>query len=123
MLAPIPELKYDNRDSKNIVGFNDKAVLLMTGQKSRAEDRQHINYGDDLGVDLVQSGYGYTFSLTNYDALDQQNQKQFLRVAASAIASQMTKVESESQCVCVLHQGLVPREICRESKKAPKSSQ
>lgn len=123
MLAPMPELKLDERDSKNIIGFNDKSVLFMPGQKPRpGGDRQHINYGDDMGVDLVQSGNGYTFSLTNYDALDQPNQKHFLKVAASSIANQMTKVESESECVCVLHQGLVPREICRESKKVPKSS-
>lgn len=123
MLAPIPTLKLDKRDSKNVIGFNDKSVVFMSGQKPRpGGDRLNISYVDDLGVDLVQSGNGYTFSLTNYDLLDQPNQKHFLKIAASSIASQMTKVERESECVCVLHQGLVPREICRESKRVPKSS-
>lgn len=122
LLAPTPELKFDNqKDSKNVVGFNEKNVLYMPGQKSRGQDRQHLQYGLDLGVDMVQNGNGYSFSLTNYNGLDAQNQRKFLKVAASSIASQITKTESTNDCVCVLYEGLYPREACRESNKTTKN--
>lgn len=123
LLAPAPELKFDNqRDAKTIVGFNDKTVLLMPGQKARSQDRQHLDYGQDLGIDMVQSNSrGYAFSLTNYNSLDAANQKKFLKTAASAIATQITKTESVNECICLLYKGLFAREFCRDTDKITKS--
>lgn len=123
MIAPTVELKFDNnRDVKSVVGFNDKNVLYLPGQKARGQDRQHLEYGSDLGIDMVQSNnHGYSFSLTNYNALDAQNQRKFLKVAASAIATQITKTESVNECACLLYKGLFPREFCRETDKITKS--
>lgn len=48
LLAPTPELKFDNnKEINNVVGFNDKSVLYMPGQKVRSQDRQHLHYGID----------------------------------------------------------------------------
>lgn len=123
LLAPTPELKFDNqRDVKTVVGFNDKDVLYMPGQKARGQDRQHLEYGQDLGIDMVQAGnHGYAFSLTNYNGLDAPNQKKFMKVAASAIAKQMMSTESVNECICVLYKGLFPREMCHETNKISKS--
>lgn len=46
MIAPTPDLKFDNnKDHKDVVGFNDKSVLYMPGHKGRSQDRQHLEYG------------------------------------------------------------------------------
>lgn len=122
LLAPTPELKFDNnKEINNVVGFDDKSVLYSPGRKVSSEDRQHLQYGVDLGIDMVSENHGYAFSLTNYNALDTQNQRTFLKLAASQIAQQITKTESVHECVCTLHHGLIPREYCRETERNPKS--
>jgi len=122
LLAPTPELKFDNnKEINNVVGFNDKNVLYMPGQKVRSQDRQHLQYGIDLGIDMVSENNGYAFSLSNYNALDAQNQRKFLKVAASHIAQQITKTESVHECVCTLYHGLIPREYCRETERNTKT--
>lgn len=121
-LAPTPELKFDNnKEINNVVGFNDKTVLYLPGHKSRSTDRQHLKYGYDLGVDMVSENHGYAFSLTNYNALDAANQRNFLKVAAQHVAQQITKTESVHDCVCSLHEGLFAREVCRETDKTTKT--
>lgn len=121
-LSPTPELKFDNnKEVNNVVGFNDKTVLHMPGQKQRTQDRQHLQYGFDLGIDMVNENHGYAFSLTNYNALDTQNQRKFLKVAAQHVSQQITKTESVLSCVCTLHRGIEPREYCRETERTTKS--
>lgn len=119
MVAPTPELKFDNqKDEKNVVGFNDKSVLYMPGHKGRSTDRQHLQYGTDLGIDVVQSSnHGYSFSLTNYLAQNPENQRKFVKAAAQAIGSQVTKTESTADCACVLKYGLFAQELCFETEK------
>lgn len=122
LIGPTPDLKFDNNHEINqVVGFNDKNVLYMPGVKARSTDREHLQYGFDLGTDMVLENHGYSFSLTNYNALPQPDQRKFLKVAAQNIAQQITKTESVHECVCTLHQGLYPREICKESDKVTKS--
>lgn len=122
LLAPTPELKFDNnKEINNVVGFNDKSILYMPGQKVHSRDRQHLQYGIDLGIDMVSENHGYAFSLSNYNTLDAQNQRKFLKVAASNIAQQITKTESVHECVCTLYHGLIPREYCRETERNTKS--
>lgn len=122
MVAPTPELKFDNnKEVNNVVGFNDKNVLYMPGQKSRSQDRQNLQYGLDLGVDMVSKNHGYSFSLTNYNALDTQNQRKFVKVAASNIAQQFTKSESVLECICTLYYGFEPHETCHETNRTPKN--
>ncbi|XP_031633758.1 apolipophorins-like [Contarinia nasturtii] len=118
LLAPTPELKFDNnKEVNNIVGFSDKQVLYLPGQKKHSADRQHLQYGLDLGIDMVSENHGYAFSLTNYNALDAPNQKSFVKIAAQHIAQQITKTESVHECVCILNHGLFPREYCRETDR------
>lgn len=122
LLAPIEDLKFDNnKEVNNVVGFSDKSVLYMPGQKARSGDRQHLVYGRDLGIDLVGDNKGYAFSLTNYYGLDAAGQKKFVKVAASHIAQDIIKTESVRDCYCALHHGLFPREICYESDRNIKS--
>lgn len=122
ILAPTPELKFDNnKEISKVVGFNDKSVLYMPGEKERSQDRQHLQYGIDLGIDMVSENHGYAFSLDNYNALDAQNQRRFLKVAATNIAQQITKTESVQECVCTLHRGLDTREYCRETERNTKN--
>lgn len=122
MLAPLPELKFDNnKEVNNVVGFSDKSVLYMPGQKSRSQDRQHLQYGLDLGADMVNESNGYAFSLTNYQALDAPNQRKFLKVAASNIAQQFTKSESVLECICTLHYGIQAHESCHETDRTVKN--
>lgn len=122
MLAPTPELKFDNnKEINNVVGFNDKNVLYLPGHKARGHDRQHLQYGLDLGIDMVSDNNGYAFSLTNYNALDTANQRNFLKVAAQHVAQQITKTESVHECICSVHHGLFAREVCRETNKSTKS--
>lgn len=122
LVGPTPDLKFDNNhEVKQIVGFNDKSVLYMAGVKARADDREHLQYGYDLGIDMVSDNHGYAFSLTNYNALTAPDQRKFLKVAAQNIAQQITKTESAQACVCTLHQGLFAREWCRETDKVTKT--
>lgn len=115
LLSPTPSLKFDNnQEVNNVVGFNDKSVIYMPGVKARSHDRQHLQYENDLGMDVVSESKGYSFSLTTYNALDAQNQRAFLKVAAQHLAGQLTKTESVHECVCTVHHGIYPREYCRE---------
>lgn len=117
-LSPTPELKFNNeKEVNNVVGFSEKQVLYLPGTKARSSDRQHLQYGLDLGIDMVSENHGYAFSLTNYNALDAQNQKAFLKVAAQHVAQQITKTESVHECLCILNHGLFPREYCRETDR------
>lgn len=121
LLSPTPELKFDNsKEVNSIVGFSDKTVLYLPGQKGRSQDRQHLQYGLDLGIDMIGENHGYAFSLTNYQALDASNQRKFLKVAASNVAQEFTKTQSVHECVCTLHHGLFAREVCRETEKVTK---
>lgn len=115
LLGPTPALKFDdNKEVNNVVGFNDKSVLYMPGQKARSQDREHLQYGLDLGIDMIGENKGYAFSLTNYlYALNAPEQRKFLKVAAQYITQQITKEESVHDCVCTLFAGLFPREVCR----------
>lgn len=70
---------------------------------------------------MVSENHGYAFSLSNYQALDAQNQRKFVKVAASHIAQQITKTESVHECVCTLYHGLIPREYCRETERNTKT--
>lgn len=123
LLGPTPELKFENNKeaTNNVVGFNDKSVLYMPGQKARSQNREHLQYGLDLGIDMVSDNHGYAFSLTNYEALAPPDQRKFLKVAASNIAQLITKTESVHECVCTLYHGLFAREVCRETDKTTKS--
>lgn len=121
-VAPTPDLKFDNnKETNNVVGFNDKTVLYLPGHKARSQDREHLQYGLDLGIDMVSDNHGYAFSLTNYLGLDAANQRNFLKVAAQHVAQQITKTESVHDCVCALHRGLFAREYCTETSKTTKS--
>jgi len=123
LLAPTPNLKFDNnKEINNVVGFNDKNVLYLPGQKARGHDRQHLQYGHDLGIDMVSDNHGYAFSLTNYNALDAANQRNFMKVAAQHVATQITKTESVHECLCVPRYGLFAHEECIETEnKSTKS--
>lgn len=122
LVGPTPDLKFDNNHEVNqVVGFNDNSVLYMPGVKTRSKDREHLQYGYDLGIDMVGDNHGYAFSLTNYNALPPPDQRKFLKVAAQNIAQQITKTESAQECVCTLYRGLFAREVCRETDKVIKT--
>lgn len=118
LLGPTPELKFDNNKEVNsLVGFNDKNVLYMPGQRVSNQDREHLQYGLDLGIDMISENQGYAFSLTNYNALNAPEQRKFLKVAAQSIAQQITKEDSVHECVCTLHYGLFAREYCQATDR------
>lgn len=118
LLGPTPELKFDNNKEVNqLVGFNDKSVLYMPGQKVSSQDREHLQYGLDLGIDMIGENQGYAFSLTNYNALNAPEQRKFLKVAAQSIAQQITKEDKVHDCVCTLHRGLFAREYCQATDR------
>lgn len=122
LLGPTPELKFDDKkEANNVVGFSDKTVLYMPGQKAHSKDRETLQYGLDLGIDMVSENQGYAFSLTNYNALNPQDQRKFLKVAAQNIAQPIIKTESVHECVCTLFGGLFPREVCRETERTTKT--
>lgn len=114
LLGPTPDLKFDNnKEVNNVVGFNDKNVLYMPGQKARSQDREHLQYGLDLGIDMIGENHGYAFSLSNYNALNAPEQRKFLKVAAQYVTQQITKEDSVHHCICTLHRGLFAREVCK----------
>lgn len=114
LFGPTPELKFDNnKEISSVVGFSDKNVLYMPGQKVNKQDREHLQYGLDLGIDMIGENHGYTFSLSNYNALTAPEQRKFLKVAAQTITQQITKEDSVHDCVCSLYHGLFAREVCR----------
>lgn len=119
LISPIEELAIDTqKDTKNVVGFNNKRVLQLSDNRKRTnigstELRSHLTYGSDLGIDMTQGeNEGYAFSLTNYEKLDAQKRKTFLSVATAAIADQIARTEFENKCTCRLHHGLYPVERC-----------
>lgn len=116
LLGPMPDLNFDNnKEINNVVGFNDKSVLYMPGQRVNKQDREHLQYGLDLGIDMIGENHGYAFSLNNYNALSAPEQRKFLKVAAQTITQQITKEDSVHDCVCTLYRGLFAREVCRAS--------
>lgn len=127
-ITPIQNLTYDNqKDVKQLVGFNGKHVLQLTDAKKRSnfgstDLRSHVAYGKDLGVDVIQnSESGYVFSLNNYIALADKEKKQFISVAANALADQIARTEVTNECACILRHGLFAREECilKDSKQLP----
>lgn len=122
LIAPQPNLVFDNqKDVKNVVGFNDKSVVYMPGQKARAEDRQHLQYGLDLGVDMVQNGGGYAFNLERFLNVDEANQQKFVKTVATNIGNQIKQYNSGMICACSLFKGLYPQVNCLETNKVNKS--
>lgn len=127
-ITPTANLTYDNdKDVKQVVGFNAKHVLQLNEAKKRTnfgstELRTHLNYGSDLGIDVIQSAKtGYVFSLTNYNALSDKDKKQFVSVAANALADQIARTEITNECVCYLYKGLYAQEVCvaKDTKSLP----
>lgn len=122
LIAPQPNLAFDNqRDVQNVVGFNDKSVVYMPGQKARDEDRQHLQYGLDLGIDMVQNGGGYAFNLNKYLSANDADQHSFVKSVSSTISSQIKKYNSQMSCLCSLHEGIYPKVTCFENDKISKS--
>lgn len=117
--TPTANLTFDNeKDTKQVVGFNSNHVLQLNDAKKRSnfgstELRTHLNYGRDLGISIIQHAKtGYVFSLTNYNALADKDKKQFVSVAANALADQIARTEITNECVCYLHKGLFAQELC-----------
>lgn len=122
LLAPQPNLVFDNqKDAKTVVGFSDKAVVYMPGTKARSEDRQHLQYGLDLGIDMVQTGGGYAFNMDRYLHADEANQQKFVKTVSQTIAGQITQYSSAMNCMCSLTKGFYPRVTCFETNKISKS--
>lgn len=127
-ITPMQNLTTDNqKDVKQLVGFTNKLVLQLSDAKKRSnfgstDLRSHINYGRDLGIDAVQNiDTGYSFSLTNYLGLADKDKKQFINVAANALADQLARTEVINDCVCYLKHGMYAHDQCvvRESKQLP----
>lgn len=122
LIAPQPNLVFDNqKDAKTVVGFSDKTVVYTPGTKARSEDRQHLQYGLDLGIDMVQTGGGYAFNLDRYSHADEANQQKFAKTVSQTIAGQITKYNSAMNCMCSLHESFYPRVTCFENNKISKS--
>lgn len=127
--TPTVNLTFNNqKDPKQVIGFNTNHVLQLTDAKKRSnfgstELRSHLDYGQDLGIDIVQgSSNGYVFSLTNYNALpSDKEKKQFISVAANALADQIARTEISNECVCYLDHGLFAKELCvaKDTKVLP----
>lgn len=118
LLGPTPQLKFNNtKEINSVIGFNDKSVLHLPGHKANEQTREHLQYGQDLGIDLVSENHGYAFSLSNYNALNAADQRKFLKVAAQTITQQITKEKSVHDCVCTLYHGLFAREVCRATEQ------
>lgn len=127
--TPTANLSYDNdKDVKQVVGFNAKHVLQLNDAKKRTnfgstELRSHLKYGSDLGIDIIQGGAktGYVFSLSNYNTLSDKDKKQFVSLAAYALAEQIARTEITNECVCHLHKGLFAQELCvaKDTKSLP----
>lgn len=118
-ISPIEELAYDNqKDTKQLVGFSSKQVLQLSDAKKRAgygstELRSHLTYGRDLGVDVVQNvESGYAFNLPSYLKAAAADKKNFVNVAANALADQLARNEITNDCACYLRHGLFAREEC-----------
>lgn len=122
LIAPQPNLAFDNqKDIHTVVGFSDKSVVYMPGHKARDEDRQHLQYGLDLGVDMVQNGGGYAFNLDKFVSAPDADQQAFVKAAATTIADQLKQYNSQMSCLCSLREGIYPQVSCFENGRLNKS--
>lgn len=122
LIGPVKDFQLAGKANQqgNVVGFNDKHVVMLGDAKKRSnfgstELRNYVRYTGDMGVDFVQRDGGYVFPLQNYrDMKGVKEKKQYVAAVANALADQISRTEMVSKCVCRVAYGLLAEESCKE---------
>lgn len=100
----------------NAKGFNNNVALLLNEKKrpnmGSVDVASKLKYDSDMGVDLTKK-YGYVFNLNNY----QTDKKKFVGVAAYALADVISRTEVQSECKCILANGLYAETRCKATEQ------
>ncbi|CRL08258.1 CLUMA_CG020838, isoform A [Clunio marinus] len=114
-VMPVDIIEPADKKEK-IVGFNNNVAVLVK-EKTRAsmgsvDVASKLKYEPDMGVDLTRK-HGYVFNLKNY----QTDKKRFVTLAGYILADAITRTEVESECKCVLANGLFAETRCKAKQQ------
>lgn len=125
LMAPVDEFTLtgsptNQRNTKNIIGFNDKVVLQNADAKKRnnvgtTNMRPSVQFKADMGTDLVlrnHDGNDFVFLAQNYQTRNPKDKKVFVQTMVNAIGEQLPRWEVTQRCHCGVFDGLYERDMC-----------
>ncbi|XP_050302966.1 apolipophorins [Anthonomus grandis grandis] len=120
LFTPFSTLKLkDAKKTKDIIGFNSQNVFTLSqgkkNPKGTAELHKELNY-EDYCVDFtVNQNRGNAFVNNNFLSLNDADQKQYIKIAASNIAEQLINVEQGLDCECKMVNPWSAVNVCSEA--------
>lgn len=97
-------------------GFNSNVAVLINEKKrpnmGSVDVANKLKYESDMGVDLTKKN-GYVFNLNAYST----DAKKFVSTAGYVLADVISRSEVQSECTCILKNGLYPETKCKASEQ------
>lgn len=125
LMAPVDEFTLtgspaNQRNTKQIIGFNEKVVLQNADAKKRnnvgaTNLRSSVQFKADMGTDLVlrnHDGNDFVFLAQNYVTRNPKDKKVFVQTMVNAIGEQLPRWEVTQRCHCGVFDGLYERDMC-----------
>lgn len=131
LMAPVEDFTLTGspanaRNTKLIIGFNEKVVLQNADAKKRnnvgaTNLRPSVQYKADMGTDMVlrnHEGNDFVFLAQNYQTRNPKDRKVFVQTMVNAVGEQLPRWEITQRCHCGVFDGLYERDMClvKESK-------
>lgn len=125
LMAPIDDFTLTGsptnaRNSKLVIGFNEKVVIQNTDAKKRmslgaTNLRGNVQYKPDMGTDMVlknHDGNDFVFLAQNYQSRQPKDKKVFVQTMVNAIGEQLPRWEITQVCHCGVDDGLYDADHC-----------